>query len=73
MSVSVTFISPGGGTMLVRLACPNDDEAIWRLMEPIIRARETYPLPSDMSKADALAYWNAPDAEPSWSKMKKKS
>ena len=30
-------------------------------------------IPSDMSKADALAYWNAPDAEPSWSKMKKKS
>src|SRR5262245_22467334 len=33
-------------------------------MEPIIRAGETYPLPSDMSKADALAYWNARDAEP---------
>src|SRR5262245_16640944 len=33
-------------------------------MEPIIRAGETYPLPPDMSKADALAYWNQPDAEP---------
>ena len=50
--------------MLVRLACPHDDEAIWRIMEPIIRAGETYPLPSDMSKADALAYWNGTDAEP---------
>ena len=50
--------------MLVRLACSYDQEAIWRIMEPIIRAGETYPLPSDMSKADALAYWNAPDAEP---------
>jgi ribosomal protein S18 acetylase RimI-like enzyme len=27
-------------------------------MEPIIRAGETYPLAADMSKDDALAYWN---------------
>jgi hypothetical protein len=32
-------------------------------MEPIIRAGETYPLASDMSKADALAYWNGPEDE----------
>jgi len=44
--------------MLVRLARPDDQAAIWRIMEPIIRAGETYPLASDMSKDDALAYWN---------------
>jgi hypothetical protein len=30
-------------------------------MEPIIRAGETYPPASDMSKADALDYWNEPE------------
>jgi hypothetical protein len=29
----------------------------------IIRAAETYPLASDMSKADALNYWNGPEDE----------
>jgi hypothetical protein len=32
-------------------------------MEPIIRAGETYPLASDMSKADALDYWYGPEDE----------
>jgi hypothetical protein len=32
-------------------------------MEPIIRAGETYPLASDMSKADALNYWHGPEDE----------
>ena len=49
--------------MLVRPARPHDEEAIWAIMEPIIRAGETYPLPSDMSKAEALAYWNGPEDE----------
>jgi hypothetical protein len=49
--------------VLVRLACPHDEEAIWRIMEPIIRAGETYPLPADMNKTDALAYWNGPEDE----------
>ena len=49
--------------MLVRLARPDDQEAIWRVIEPTIRAGQTYPLASDMSKADALAYWNGPEDE----------
>ena len=49
--------------MFVRLARPDDQEAIWRVLEPTIRAGETYPLASDMSRADALAYWNGPDDE----------
>jgi ribosomal protein S18 acetylase RimI-like enzyme len=36
---------------------------MWRIMEPIIRAGETYPLASNLSKADALAYWNGPEDE----------
>ena len=49
--------------MLVRPASRRDDEGIWRIMEPIIRAGETYPLASDMSKADALNYWHGPEDE----------
>lgn len=38
-----------------------DAEVLWRLLEPVIRAGETYALPRDMSRADALAYWTGPD------------
>jgi ribosomal protein S18 acetylase RimI-like enzyme len=46
--------------MTIRAAGPDDKASIWRVMEPIIRAGETYALPRDMSEADALAYWQAP-------------
>ena len=42
--------------MLVR-AADNDADAIWAIMEPIVRAGETYTLPRDMDKQSALAYW----------------
>ena len=43
--------------MLIRPATDADWNALWAIMEPIIRAGETYPLPRDMDKASALAYW----------------
>ena len=43
--------------MLIRPATDADWNAIWAIMEPIIRAGETYPLPRYMDKASALAYW----------------
>jgi ribosomal protein S18 acetylase RimI-like enzyme len=46
--------------MLIRPLKPRDNDAIWRILEPIFRAGETYPLPRDISRSDALAYWNAP-------------
>lgn len=46
--------------MTIRPARPDDRIAIWRIMEPVIRAGETYALPRDMSEADALDYWFAP-------------
>jgi ribosomal protein S18 acetylase RimI-like enzyme len=49
--------------MQVRAAEPSDDEAIWRIIGPTIRAGETYSLPPDMSRADALAYWKSPGHE----------
>lgn len=41
----------------IRLAEKSDRPAIWSIMEPIIRAGETYPLPRDMKDKAALAYW----------------
>ena len=49
--------------MLIRSATSGDADAIWAIMEPIIRAGETYCLPRDMNKEAALAYWFSSDRE----------
>ncbi|HYD25973.1 MAG TPA: GNAT family N-acetyltransferase [Croceibacterium sp.] len=41
----------------IRPAAPADREAIWRILEPVIRAGETYALERDMSRGAALGYW----------------
>jgi ribosomal protein S18 acetylase RimI-like enzyme len=46
--------------MQVRPAAAADDDAIWPILEPVIRAGETYVLPRDMSREAALAYWRSP-------------
>jgi ribosomal protein S18 acetylase RimI-like enzyme len=46
--------------MLIRPVLPADADDIWRVLEPAIVAGETYALPTDMTRADALAYWSAP-------------
>ena len=43
--------------MIIRPATNDDSNAIWAILEPIIRAGETYTLPRDMDKKTALAYW----------------
>ncbi len=47
-------------TVAIRPAAPADDDAIWAILEPIFRAGETYPIPRDISRVDALAYWRTP-------------
>jgi ribosomal protein S18 acetylase RimI-like enzyme len=47
----------------IRASRREDDDAIWRALEPTFRAGETYPLPRDISRADALSYWHAPGHE----------
>ena len=42
---------------LIRPATASDGDAIWSILEPTIRAGETYTLPRDMSRENALAYW----------------
>ena len=49
--------------MLIRLAANGDASAVWAIMEPIIRAGETYRLPREMSKEGALAYWLSTERE----------
>jgi ribosomal protein S18 acetylase RimI-like enzyme len=50
------------GPVSVRAADPQRDaDAIWSILEPVIRAGETYTLPRDMSRADALRYWLGAD------------
>jgi ribosomal protein S18 acetylase RimI-like enzyme len=38
-------------------------DAVWRILEPMVRAGETYPLPRDMSKEDMLSYWTGAEHE----------
>ena len=47
--------------MLIRAATKTDANATWAVIEPIIRAGETYALPRDMTRDGALAYWMGPD------------
>jgi len=46
--------------MQIRAAVKSDAEAIWAILEPVIRAGESYTLPRDMRREDALAFWFAP-------------
>jgi ribosomal protein S18 acetylase RimI-like enzyme len=47
--------------MLIRPATSSDDEALRRIVTPIVRAGETYALPTDWTEAEALAYWRSPE------------
>ena len=47
----------------IRTATRADEDAIADILLPMIRAGETYPLPREMTRADALTYWFAQDHE----------
>lgn len=47
----------------IRSAGPVNKDAIWAILEPVIRDGETYALPREMSRADAIAYWFASSHE----------
>src|SRR4029077_20486373 len=42
---------------------PADADAIWAILEPTIRAGETYTLPRDMPRTESLDYWCGPRHE----------
>lgn len=47
--------------MTIRRARTDDANAIWAILEPTIRAGETYTLPRNMEREQALAYWFSPE------------
>lgn len=51
------FLDHASVMLMVRAARPNDKDAIWAILEPVIRAGETYTLPRDMGCEAALAFW----------------
>lgn len=49
--------------LTVRSATDADADAIWDMLEPVLHAGETYALPRDWTRAEALAYWFMPGHE----------
>jgi ribosomal protein S18 acetylase RimI-like enzyme len=45
--------------LTIRPARIEDRDTVWRILEPVLRAGETYTLPTDISREAALAYWYA--------------
>jgi ribosomal protein S18 acetylase RimI-like enzyme len=45
--------------MNLRQADTADQKAVWEILEPVIRAGETYTLARGLSREDALAFWFA--------------
>src|SRR6266568_3964336 len=45
------------GKLNIRPAQSGDLEAIWSILEPVIRAGDTYTLPRSLSRDAALSYW----------------
>jgi ribosomal protein S18 acetylase RimI-like enzyme len=44
----------------IRAAVKRDADAIWAMLEPVIRAGDVYALPAGMGREEALGYWFAP-------------
>jgi hypothetical protein len=49
--------------MTIRPATPSDHDAIWAIMEPVIREGASYPLDPGLDRAGAFEYWFAPDKQ----------
>src|SRR5260370_42505469 len=41
----------------IRPAQSSDRDAIWSILEPVIGAGDTFPLPRELSREDGLSYW----------------
>jgi GNAT superfamily N-acetyltransferase len=44
----------------IRPVTPADAPTLWSILEPVLRAGETYTLPRDITEHDAIRYWCAP-------------
>lgn len=50
-------LASNGSMFMIRPAEPRDSDAIWSILEPVIRAGDTYALPNDLTREAGLAYW----------------
>ena len=50
----------GSGGVKIRPATATDHDAIWDILRPVYRAGETYCIPRDIDRDEALADWFAP-------------
>ena len=46
--------------LVIRPAAPEDTEALWTILEPVIREGATYPLDPAARREEIFAYWFAP-------------
>jgi ribosomal protein S18 acetylase RimI-like enzyme len=49
--------------LTIRAAQAHDRDAIWAILEPMIRTGETYTLPRDMDRDAAFGFWFSPGHE----------
>ena len=49
--------------MQIRPYRPEDSPAVWQILEPMLRAGETYALPQNMTEDDAIAFWTSPEKQ----------
>lgn len=47
----------------IRTALRADHQAIWEILEPVIREGASYPCPRDWNQEQAFAYWFQPGAD----------
>jgi ribosomal protein S18 acetylase RimI-like enzyme len=47
----------------IRPYVESDAAAVWAILEPVLRAGETYALPRDWTRDEALDYWTMPAHE----------
>ena len=50
-----------GDASVIRAVSPADHDAIWTILEPVIRAGETLAIPRDMTRQAALSLWLSSD------------
>jgi ribosomal protein S18 acetylase RimI-like enzyme len=60
---TVARVWQNGSVLQIRRSRLDDRDEIWSILEPALRAGETYTLPRDISRAGALAYWHRDDHE----------
>lgn len=55
----MTHAAPHGLT--IRSWGPDDADRLWSILEPTFRAGDTYTVDPEISRAEAISYWTAPE------------